>query len=205
VEANPRDVAVAVALAGMSGAALMAQGFLDIPMSLTAPFFVLPTAAAAAIVIFLRRGMPARAAVITERVITGGLWGLIATVGYDVVRPVLLWVLQLHFDPFKAMPVFGSLITGRPTTDGVAIAVGWTYHVWNGVTFGMMLCLARPHARWVAGMVWGLFLQISMMILYPDLLQVRLDNPGFMVSSIVGHAIWGFVLGSGLHWRATRA
>jgi hypothetical protein len=54
-------------------------------------------------------------------------------------------------------------------------------------------------------MVWGLFLQISMMTLYPDLLQVRLDNPGFLVSSIVGHAVWGFVLGTGLHRRATRA
>ncbi|MEY2590677.1 MAG: hypothetical protein QOJ67_2661 [Acidimicrobiaceae bacterium] len=203
--ARSLDVVVAVALAGMSGAALMAHGFLDIPLSFTAPFVVLPTTAAAAILVFVRQGIPGRAAVITERVIAGGLWGLIATAAYDVIRPPLLWVLHLHFSPFRAMPVFGSLITGRPTTDGVAIAVGWGYHVWNGVTFGMMLCLARPQSRWVAGMVWGLFLQISMMTLYPDLLQVRLDNPGFLVSSIVGHAVWGFVLGTGLHWRATRA
>jgi len=203
--AHTLDVVVAFALAGMSGAALMAEGFLDIPMTFTAPFIVLPTAAAAAIFILLRQGVPGRAAVITDRVIAGGLWGLIATVAYDLVRPVLLWVLQLHFNPFRAMPVFGSLATGRPITDGVAIAVGWAYHVWNGVTFGMMFCLVRPQGGWIAGMFWGLFLQISMMTLYPDLLQVRLDNPGFLVSSIVGHAVWGSVLGAGLHRRAAGA
>jgi hypothetical protein len=174
-------------------------------MSLTAPFVVLPSAVALAAVVLARRGQATRFSVIADRVVVGGVWGLIATLCYDALRPALLWALQLHFKPFRAIHYFGELITGRPTTDAVAIAVGWTYHFWNGITFGMMFALVRPSGGWRAGLLWGLGLQLFMMWTYPRLLQVRLDDPGYLVSTIGGHSVWGAVLGAGLARRARRA
>ena len=59
----------------------------------------------------------------------------------------------------------------------------------------------RPETRLggaLLGMAWGLGLQGLMMFTYPRLLQVRLDDPGFLTMGIVGHAFWGLALGEGL-------
>jgi hypothetical protein len=193
-----RDIALVVCLAGLSGAALVAHVLWHFYMSWTAGFVVLPAAIIIVILVFARRGRPSSAGIIADRVIAGAKWGLVATVAYDVIRPPLVWGLRLHFNPYRAHPIFGSLITGRPRDTAIAIAVGWTYHVWNGVAFGVMLALVRPRGAWVAGLVWALTLQGVMMALYPKFLGVRLDNPGFMVSSIVGHGLYGVVLGASL-------
>jgi hypothetical protein len=201
---EPRDQVLAVALCGTSGAAVLAQAVLDIPMSLTAPFVVLPSSVAIVAVVFVRTGHAARFRYVAERVLAGGAWGLVATLVYDAVRPGLLAVLDLDFNPFRAIPLFGSLATGRPTTDGLAITIGWIYHFWNGITFGMMFALVRREGGWLIGLAWGLGLQLLMMWAYPDLLGVRLDTPGYLQSTIVGHSVWGAVLGAGLARTAPR-
>jgi hypothetical protein len=193
-----RDLALVVCLAGLSGVALVAHVLWDIYMSWTAGFVVLPGAILIVILVFATRGRQSSARIIADRVIAGAKWGLVATLAYDVIRPLLVWGLRLHFHPYRAHPIFGSLITGRPRDSAVAIGVGWTYHFWNGVAFGVMLALVRPRAGWATGLVWALTLQAVMMALYPKFLDVRLDNPGFLVSSIVGHGLYGIVLGSSL-------
>ena len=52
--------------------------------------------------------------------VAGAQWGLVATIAYDVIRPLLVWTLRLHFNPYRANPIFGSIITGRPRTDSEA-------------------------------------------------------------------------------------
>ena len=199
--ARPRDIVLLVCLAGLSGAALLARAWWGVPMSWTAGFAVLPGTVAIVVVVFASRGQRARAHIVSDRVIAGANWGLVATLVYDVVRPVLVWALHLHFNPFRAQAIFGHLITGRPRTSGLAIGVGWLYHFWNGVSFGVMLALIRPRGAWAVGLVWAMALQGLMMAIYPNLLQVRLDNPGFLVTTIVGHGVYGVVLGSSLkHW-----
>jgi hypothetical protein len=190
-----RDVVLLACLAGLSGAALVAHVVWDIRMSWTAGFVVLPGAIAFTVIIFAARGRRQGAELIADRAIAGAKWGLVATLAYDAIRPLLVWALRLHFHPFRAHPIFGSLITGRPRDSALAIAVGWTYHFWNGVAFGVMLSLVRPRAGVAAGVVWALALQAVMMAIYPQFLEVRLDSPGFLVSSIVGHGFYGVVLG----------
>lgn len=199
-----RDIILCIVLAGTSGAAVLAETFTPVPMTMTAPFIVLPSAFLVIAMMFRWQGRPERVAFVGDRMLLGAKWGLIATLAYDAVRPVLLAALQLEFNPYRAIPLFGALATGRPSTDGMAIGIGWLYHFWNGITFGMMFALARPRGGWLAGLIWGLGLQALMMWAYPDLLQVRLDDPGFLVSTIVGHSLWGVVLGAGLAWEGRR-
>jgi hypothetical protein len=193
-----RDTALLFCLAGLSGAALVARVLWHVPMLWTVGFLTLPAGIAIVIVAFAGRGRRRSLAILSDRVIGGALWGLVATLAYDALRPLLVWGLRLHFHPFRAHPIFGSLITNRPRTDAVAIAVGWIYHFWNGVSFGVMLALIKPRAGWLLGLTWALGLQACMMALYPKFLDVRLSSPGFLVTSIVGHGFYGVVLGASL-------
>ena len=193
-----RELVVLVALAGTSGLALVAHILMKLSMSWTAGFVALPATAALIILIFIGKGRHDRARIFADRLIAGAAFGLLATLAYDAFRPLLVAVFQLHFNPYRAHPIFGSLITGRPPSDGLAQVVGWMYHFWNGITFGMIFALVRPRGGPVAGLIWAETLQMFMMALYPKFLEVRLNDPGFLVTGLVGHGVYGLVLGASL-------
>ncbi|MBI4318815.1 MAG: hypothetical protein HY675_10015 [Chloroflexi bacterium] len=194
----PHEIALGVALAGASGAAVLAHTFGPVPMSFTAPFVVMPTASVLVILALLRTRRYQRLHLFAGRLLMGGAWGLAATLAYDAIRPLLKLIFGFTFDPFRAMPIFGQLITGLPATDPASLAAGWAYHFWNGISFGMMFALVRPRGGPIAGFVWAMILQGLMMAAYPTFLQARLDDPGFLATGIVGHGLWGIVLGAGL-------
>ena len=102
------------------------------------------------------------------------------------------------------IPICGELITGRPAGDAWAEVAGWTYHFWNGISFGMMFALIRPKGGVILGFLWAEFLQVLMMAVYPAFLRARLDDPGFLVLGLVGHGLYGVVLGwlVARRWRA---
>lgn len=193
-----RDIAVLVILAGTSGAAVIAHAFGPVGMRYSAPFVVLPAAFILVALILYSRGRSGQVAVLSDRLVAGALWGFLATVAYDAIRPIVVWALGFSTDPFKAIPIFGALILDRPAQEGAAIALGWVYHFWNGITFGMMFALVRPRGGWLAGLVWGLSLELFMLAVYPTFIGIRLSDPAFFVTSFVGHATWGLVLGAGL-------
>jgi hypothetical protein len=197
----PREVVFGLLLTATSGAAIIAHTFGPVRMSFTVPFVVLPTTAVVVGLILLRRGLHDRLHRVSSFLMWGGIWGLAGTLCYDAIRPLLKWVLAFQYDPFRAMPIFGSLITGLSTADPVAVAAGWVYHFWNGISFGMMFVLLRPKGGPVQGLIWAMLLQALMMAVYPSFLRARLDDPGFLTMGIVGHALWGLVLGAGLRWR----
>lgn len=193
--ARPIDVAVLFCLAGAGGAALVAQIMFDLDMTWTAGLIALPGTALCVVAAFLGQRRFDRLAIVSDRLVAGAIWGLAATLVYDVVRPIVVWAFGFDFHPYKAHALFGELITDRPHTTAFAITVGWIYHFWNGISFGTMLALVKPKAGAVVGWAWGLGLQGLMMIVYPNFLQVRLDQPSFMVTTIVGHSAYGLSLG----------
>ncbi|MFN8532893.1 MAG: hypothetical protein U0556_05050 [Dehalococcoidia bacterium] len=174
-------------------------------MASTVPFVVFPTAPILCGVLLVRSRLYGRLQILADRIWAGALGGLIATLVYDAVRPPLVTAFGLTFNPYRAMPFFGSLMTGLETTEPLAIGLGWAYHFWNGISFGMMFALLRPQGGVIAGIVWALFLQGMMMLVYPSFLQVRLSDPGFLLSGIVGHGFWGAVLGYGIKRWGPRA
>ncbi|MBI2982804.1 MAG: hypothetical protein HYY42_01210 [Chloroflexi bacterium] len=189
------EALLGLALACTSGAGLIAATFLAVPLSFSAPFVVLPTAAILAGIAVAGRRDYARLHAFARLIIVGAVAGLLATVVYDVSRPLLRALFGFTFDPFRAIHIFGELITGRPAGDALADAAGWTYHFWNGISFGMMFALIRPKGGALYGLLWAEFLQVLMMAVYPAFLKARLDDLGFLTLGIVGHGLYGVVLG----------
>jgi hypothetical protein len=192
------DLAVLVAMAGTSGAGVVAHTFGLLEMRYSAPLIILPSAALLVGLIFARRGEAERVRIIADRLLWGAIWGFVATIAYDVVRPIIVAVGDFDANPFKAIPIFGSLIVGQPEDAVASQVVGWAYHFWNGISFGMMFALVRPRGAWLAGTIWGVGLQLCMMAVYPEFIGAHLDNIGFVTQSLLGHAVWGAVLGAGL-------
>jgi hypothetical protein len=192
------DIVVLVAMAGTSGAAIISHSFGPVGMRYAVPAIVLPSMIVLAGIVFLGKRRPDRFAIITDRVVAGAIWGLLATFAYDAIRPILVWVFDFTFDPYKAMPVFGSLILDKPTDTLGAELVGWGYHFWNGIGFGIMFALVRPRGPWLHGLIWGVFLEGIMIVVYPEFLNAQIDDAGFLTTGFVGHAVWGIVLGAGL-------
>jgi hypothetical protein len=195
---EPREVLLGVGMAGTSGAAVLAHTFGPVPMSFTVPFVVFPSASLLVGAMLARQRRFARLHRFSELLARGAIVGLAATLLYDAVRPLLVAALGLTFDPFRAIPIFGTLITGLPANDPLALAAGWIYHYWNGISFGMMFALLRPAGGIGWGVAWALTLQVLMMIAYPTLLRARLDDPAFMASGLIGHSLWGMVVGAGI-------
>ncbi len=197
-----REVALGVGMAGTSGAAVLAHTFGPVPMSFTVPFVVLPTTSVLVGLVLMRRRLYGRLHRFSLLLARGAIAGFGATLLYDAVRPLIVTLLGSTFDPYRAIPLFGTLITGLPGTDATALAAGWLYHFWNGTAFGMMFALARPAGGAAWGFVWAMVLQGLMMLAYPTLLQARLDDPGFMATGLIGHGIWGIALGTAIaRWR----
>lgn len=133
--------------------------------------------------------------------VTAGAFGLVA---YDLMRFLVQAVLPVGFDAFFSMRAFGTLMTGRPPGTNVALYTGWLYHISNGLTFGIMYALLAGPARWQWGLVWGLILEVAMLVVYPAVFN---PNPrsGFVLVSIVGHAAFGSVIGVWCARHATPA
>jgi hypothetical protein len=192
------QVVFGVCLAGTSGAAILAHVFGPLPMMFTVPFIVMPSVFFVLLIIGVRSRLNWRFQAAARLLVVGAVAGFLGTICYDLSRPLVRLMFSFRFNPFGAMPIFGSLMTGLPVTSHIAIIVGWIYHFWNGISFGMMFALVRPRGGALPGFIWGLGLQALMFITYPRFLEVRLNDPGFVAMGLIGHSIWGIVLGIGV-------
>lgn len=132
--------------------------------------------------------------ILLHRMYVGLVSGALGTVAYDVLRAVLLVTGIFRHNLFAVIPIFGSLATGLPVSSPVAVAGGWAYHVWNGVTFAGMYGIAAGRAHWGWGVFFGMALEAAYMGVIPGLTRVSPDT-AFVVASIGGHAAYGAVVG----------
>jgi len=183
---------IGVACASVSGAALIVHALGWLPM-----YFLIEVLAAPSLIGLLLIGVIARrinADLLLNRLVVGIWAGFVATLAYDVVRWLLLQVGVINFDPYLSHPIFGMLITGQPETSLTAILVGWIYHFWNGIGFGIMYTLIAGAASWAYAVAWALFLEIAWLTALPSVLSFNL-NAGLITMSIIGHVAYGVVLG----------
>lgn len=183
---------IAFASASVSGAALVLHAIGWLPM-----YFLVDVLAAPSLIALLALGVIARKIdrpVFLNRLVVGAWGGLVATFAYDLVR-LALWRSRLFdFNPFISHPIFGEMITGYPLESATAIVVGWAYHFWNGVGFGIMYTLFAGRAHWLYALAWALFLEIAWLTALPSVLSFRL-NPALIWLSMIGHTAYGIVLG----------
>ncbi|MDD3579700.1 MAG: hypothetical protein PHW74_01620 [Desulfobacca sp.] len=134
----------------------------------------------------------------------GALWGLLATLAYDLYRPLVKHILSLPFDPYRVQPVFGHIITGLPASDPLALFLGWGYHLWMGILLGMMFAILRPRGGVLAGLLFIAAIQVVRLAAYPSVLQASWEDPEFLANGVIGMGLFGVVLGAGMRrwgWR----
>lgn len=183
---------LALASAGSSVAALLIHAVGWIRMPYTVSFVTLP-----GLILLVCLTMWSRRAsrpLLFNRLVVGTVGGFVGLVAYDAMRWVVAVALPFKFDAFFAMPAFGTLMTGRPMTSTVAILSGWAYHITNGWTFGVIYSLIAGPARWWWGLIWGLMLEAAMAVVYPAIFQLN-SISGFVIVSVIGHAVFGGVVG----------
>jgi hypothetical protein len=183
-------------------AALLLEWVGWIRMPYTISFLSLPgLVVIVAVTVWSRHG---RHDLLFNRLKVGTVGAALGLIAYDTVRWLVEAVLPVDFDAFAAFPTFGHLMTGRPRDDALAIGAGWAYHITNGWTFGIIYALVAGPARWWWGLVWGGMLEAAMMIVYPSLLHPR-SVSSFVIVSVIGHAVFGTVVGITAQQRAMAA
>jgi hypothetical protein len=124
----------------------------------------------------------------------GASSGILATLAYDASRYVLsLWDTS-PYSPFEAIRMFGILLAGKGAAPASVYTTGSVFHLFNGMSFGVGYAFLLGQKGILAGILWGLFLEIFQITLYPGWLDIRAYRE-FVQISAFGHVVYGSVLG----------
>lgn len=128
----------------------------------------------------------------------GGLWG---TVGYDAVR-VPLHLMGLN--PFPPIRAYGMWVAGMDHATPLTDLVGFSYHISNGITFGIIYALLMTGRHWGWGVLFGLGLE-AMAVVTPfgELFGLRAFSQTVIIA-FVAHLFYGYPLGRICQDRQTR-
>lgn len=175
-----------------SGAALVLAIVTGAELWLATSFVVLPALIAVVAAVAVMR--PERQPALRRQVKVGVLGGLVATLAYDGSRGFVERVGLASTDMFKAIPIFGYGLTGRPPSDPVALAAGWAFHFVNGTGFALAYVLLARNLPWWAAVIYALVLEAFMVGLYPGWLGTTLTSE-FLAFTVLGHVCFGAVVG----------
>ena len=189
---RPALTLIGVACASVSGLAILLHAAGWLPM-----YFAIDVLGPPSLVLLVLLGIYARRideALFLNRLLVGAWAGLAATGAYDIARLALRATGAIGFDPFRTHPIFGMLITGQPLTSSTALAVGWAYHLWNGIGFAIMYPLVAGPAHPGYALAWAMLLEVAWLTALPSTLNFQL-NPDLLLVSVVGHTAYGISLG----------
>ncbi len=193
--------ALGALFAGLAAASAAGWAFLPAPAEYLLSVAAFPLGAlAGGGLLRWRRGAEA-VDLFSRRLGRGCVWGLAATLVYDAYRPLVKLALDMSYDPYRAQPVFGGILTGLPEASAAAQIVGWGYHLWIGCLIGMIFSLVWPRGGVVAGVAFTLGLQVARWLVYPEVFVAGLQDEEFLANAVFGYGLWGVVLGAGVKWR----
>jgi len=159
------------------------------------PFLLLALPVFVMVVAFNYRTYPR----LFNRAITG-LWaGAVASIALDAIRYPI--GVGLHTLPGDMPTMFGKFILGQDEVTGGLLLVGYLYHYLNGAAFGIVYTLIAGKVRWYWGVVWGLIIEVLMMVTPPMLLMgvgpfgINTGAPWYFLTTLAAHIAFGAVLG----------
>jgi hypothetical protein len=175
-----------------SGAALVAH----ITTGISLPLALVLTGGlvTATCVIVWRHASTGARAVLRRGITAGAISGATATVAYDLSKAALSHFDSSTYNPFEAIRVFGTLLTGGATSAVANYVTGGAYHLLNGTAFGVAFAVLLGRRGAIAGIAWGLGLECFQLTLYPGWLGIR-QYREFVQYSALGHVCYGAVLG----------
>jgi hypothetical protein len=189
---NPRVAWWGAVSAGSSGIALAISILTRRPLWLAVSFIAVPGFIALTAMSVLIRGRQQE--LFLTRVRRGLVAGVAATAAYDVTRALVEIPGLASTNTFRAIPVFGTGLTGQPPTEPLALVAGWGFHIFNGLGFALAYTLVWAGRPWPWAVAYALGLEAAMIILYPSWLGMSLTAE-FLSVSILGHVAFGAVLG----------
>src|SRR5215467_3355458 len=181
-----------IACSLISLAALVAHVLHVLPMPFFLEVFGVPSLLALYALAAYARKIDAH--ILTQGIYVGSLAGLAASVVYDGVRFLIERGHLFGFNGFVPILMFGSWITGQPVGSTASKIAGWSYHYWNGATFGVIYALALGRRRWWWGLGYGILMECCMLGLFPMFLRVT-NKFDFVAVSMIGHLFYGATLG----------
>jgi len=176
-----------------TGAALVI--YITSRVSLAFAVVTLVTLSSTMFTVVLRRLDPVRRAAVLQRIRAGARAGVIATIAYDLARFGLVALAAMNFQPFHVFELFGQGLVGADAKGPAVFAAGAAFHLANGTGFGIAFALLVKRPTIVKGIVWAMFLELAMVALYPSWLQMQALGE-FLEVSVLGHAVYGIVLGT---------
>ncbi|MBW3660822.1 MAG: hypothetical protein KY397_04225 [Gemmatimonadetes bacterium] len=140
------------------------------------------------------------------------VWGIVATVAFTLVTMMGKAMGMTRMD---LLDLLGSMFV-RPGT-AASKGLGSVIHLMNGALLGIGWAygsgLAGWPTNWITGLAWGLLLWVLALVMmstmgtvHPAIRRGEQDDPGFAATnfgrmtpmgSLVGHAVYGIVLGAG--------
>ncbi len=141
---------------------------------------------------------------LTNRIWTGVWVGAAATAALDLFR---LQSFMLGLLPGNLPRMFGVLIFDTMATGPTRLSdlIGGFYHYWVSACFGLTYALIMGRTRWWGGLIWGLIIEIGMMVTPP--MVVAMDTGyfglklgrgllnGVFIGSLIPHIAYGVALG----------
>ncbi|HKK08397.1 MAG TPA: hypothetical protein VKA44_05875 [Gemmatimonadota bacterium] len=133
-----------------------------------------------------------------NRLLAGGAAGLVATAGLEAVR---IAGFHLGWMPGSMPKLLGVLLLDRFMLGPSALSnvLGWAYHAWNGVCFGIVftVLLGRKPLGWALafGELVGVGFLVSPAVRALGVGFFALDMPLMIVTVLVAHLAFGLLLG----------
>ncbi len=137
---------------------------------------------------------------LTNRIWTGIWVGAVSTAALDLIR--LPGFLQ-GWLPGNMPRMFGVLILDQMAAGPSDFSdfIGGLYHYWVSACFGLTYALLMGRTRWWGGLLWGLIIELGMMITPP--MVIAMDTGyfglkygiGVLGVSLTAHIVYGVVLG----------
>jgi len=137
--------------------------------------------------------------------IWAGLWvGFATTAALDLFR---LQSFMLGLLPGNLPRMFGVLILDTMATGPTPLSdlVGGLYHYWVSACLGLTYALIMGRTRWWGGLIWGLIIEVGMMVTPP--MVIAMDTGyfglklgrgllnGVFIGSLIPHISYGIALG----------
>jgi len=134
-----------------------------------------------------------------KQILTGLAGGAIATIGLEVVREIGFHMGGMPGDMPKLLGVLllDRFALGPSTWSNIA---GWSYHFWNGASFGIIYSLLAGRGNKWYGISFGLLMAIGFMA-SPVVVALGVGKfgvdygPGFAITVTLAHIAFGIILG----------
>ncbi len=136
---------------------------------------------------------------LNKKIRNGLFGGLLATIGLEIVRETGFHLGGMPGDMPKLLGVFllDRFALGPNTMSNIA---GWSFHFWNGASFGIIYSILIGQGNIWKGVIFGLLVGIGFMM-SPAVIALGVGyfgldfGIGFSITVIAAHLAFGSILG----------